>query len=91
MGIYDLPASIDYILNTTNSSKLIYIGHSLGTTVFFVLCSSKPEYNNKILVQLSIAPVAMLSHTLSAFKYVAPYAEQIEVKQKKVFIYWRLT
>jgi pimeloyl-ACP methyl ester carboxylesterase len=33
MGIYDLPAQIDHILNTTHKDKLAaYIGHSEGTT-----------------------------------------------------------
>lgn len=85
MGIYDLPAAIDYILNITNSSRLIYIGHSLGTTIFFVFSSSRPDYNNKILVQLSIAPVAMLSHTTSAFRHLVPFAKEINVR---FFFFW---
>ncbi|XP_055381697.1 lipase 1-like [Condylostylus longicornis] len=36
IGIYDLPALIDYILMKTSSQKLHYIGHSQGSTVFFV-------------------------------------------------------
>ncbi|KAK7576285.1 hypothetical protein V9T40_012571 [Parthenolecanium corni] len=75
---YDLPAAVDYILNVTNSKKLIYIGHSLGTTTFYAFASSRPEYNSKILVHVGIAPVAMLSHTTSAFKLLLPFAKQIE-------------
>lgn len=32
MGIYDLPAEIDFILEKTGQEKLSYIGHSQGTT-----------------------------------------------------------
>jgi hypothetical protein len=32
MGLYDVPAEIDYILNVTGYEKLSYIGHSEGTT-----------------------------------------------------------
>lgn len=30
MGLYDIPAEIEYILNATGREKLIYIGHSMG-------------------------------------------------------------
>lgn len=30
MGIYDLPAVIDYVRKTTCSQKIYYIGHSQG-------------------------------------------------------------
>jgi hypothetical protein len=36
MGKYDLPAAFDYILNLTSSKDLTYIGHSMGTVMFWV-------------------------------------------------------
>lgn len=57
MGIYDLPATIDYVLNKTNNQKLYFIGHSQGTTAFMCLLSEKPEYNEKIHVASLLAPV----------------------------------
>lgn len=32
MGMYDIPASLDYITELTNYPKVAYIGHSQGTT-----------------------------------------------------------
>jgi len=33
MGVYDLPAIIEYILGKTGQNKIkAYIGHSMGTT-----------------------------------------------------------
>jgi pimeloyl-ACP methyl ester carboxylesterase len=61
MGTYDLPAEIDYILATTGQKKLYYIGHSMGTTMFFVMMSQRPEYNEKIYVMLAFAPVAFFT------------------------------
>lgn len=58
IGIYDLTAMIDYTLNSTNKSQLHYIGHSQGTTSFYVMNSMRPKYNNKIKMMFSLAPVA---------------------------------
>ncbi|KAG8336164.1 hypothetical protein J6590_050364 [Homalodisca vitripennis] len=58
MGYYDLPASIDYILNVTGHERLFYIGHSMGTTMYFVLGATRPEYMHKIHAMVALAPVA---------------------------------
>jgi lysosomal acid lipase/cholesteryl ester hydrolase len=62
MGVYDLPAVVDYILKTTGEQKLYYIGHSMGTTMFYVFLSERPQYNSKIRAMFSLAPVAFSSH-----------------------------
>lgn len=49
IGIYDLPAMIDYILSKTGFKKLQYIGHSQGGAVGLVLTSQLPEYNDKLI------------------------------------------
>uniref|UniRef100_A0A8D9E787 Gastric triacylglycerol lipase n=1 Tax=Cacopsylla melanoneura TaxID=428564 RepID=A0A8D9E787_9HEMI len=77
MGVYDMPAFIDFILKKTNQDKVAYIGHSMGTTMFYVMASMRPEYNEKILVQLSLAPIAYLGHTTSAVRLAAPFAKII--------------
>uniref|UniRef100_A0A8D8Z601 Lipase n=1 Tax=Cacopsylla melanoneura TaxID=428564 RepID=A0A8D8Z601_9HEMI len=65
MGVYDLPVVIDYILAMTGQPKLSYIGHSMGTTMFYVLLSEKPEYNDKITVMIGMAPIAFINHVKS--------------------------
>ncbi|XP_076230782.1 gastric triacylglycerol lipase [Calliopsis andreniformis] len=62
LGVYDLPASIDYILAQTKYDKLFYIGHSQGTTQFWVMMSERPSYNSKISLMIALAPVAYTSH-----------------------------
>jgi len=79
IGTYDLPASFDYILMKTNASQLHYIGYSMGTTVFFIMASTRPEYQSKIRSQISLAPVAYFTHIRSPIKYIAPYAKMINV------------
>jgi len=68
MGVYDLPAVVDYILNATGEQQLHYIGHSMGTTMFYVLMSERPQYNSKILAMFSLAPAAFLSHMTSPLR-----------------------
>ncbi|XP_068633502.1 lipase 1-like [Battus philenor] len=47
-GYYDLPAIIDNVLYFSGADKLDAVGHSQGTTIFYVLGSARPEYNSKI-------------------------------------------
>ncbi|KAG5861546.1 hypothetical protein JTB14_028397 [Gonioctena quinquepunctata] len=62
IGVYDIPATIDYILNSTNSSALHYIGHSQGATSLFVMGSERSEYNKKVKVMIAMAPAAYMSN-----------------------------
>lgn len=65
MGLYDLPKTIDYILNKTGETGLYYAGHSQGTSIMYVMCSLKPEYNKKIKMYVHLSPVAFLDHMYS--------------------------
>ncbi|XP_069681186.1 lipase 3-like [Periplaneta americana] len=62
-GVYDLPAVIDYILEKTGKEKIIYVGHSMGTTLFYIMMSQRPEYNEKITVMIGLGPIAYAGHT----------------------------
>lgn len=48
IGQIDLPAMIDFVLLNTGEKDLHYIGHSQGTTSFFVMTSLRKEMNAKI-------------------------------------------
>ncbi|KAJ4429103.1 hypothetical protein ANN_26104, partial [Periplaneta americana] len=80
MGVYDMPATIDHILATTGQKRLYYVGHSMGTTMFFVMTSMRPEYNDKLRLGIALAPVAFLwkpSHQL--LQATIPARRQIAV------------
>uniref|UniRef100_A0A8D8LQ55 Lipase 3 n=1 Tax=Cacopsylla melanoneura TaxID=428564 RepID=A0A8D8LQ55_9HEMI len=47
--------------------------HLAATTIFYIMASERPEYNDKILVHLSLGPVAYYFHTTSPVKLVAPF------------------
>ncbi|KAL9693308.1 hypothetical protein quinque_012593 [Culex quinquefasciatus] len=61
IGYYDLPAMIDHVLNVTNSEKLF----SQGTIVYFVMTSTRPEYNDKIALMTVLSPAVGLQHVRS--------------------------
>ncbi|XP_019872667.2 lipase 3-like [Aethina tumida] len=62
IGVYDLPTSIDFVLNKTGYQKLHYLGHSQGATSFLVMASVKPEYKEKINVFVGLAPAVFFDH-----------------------------
>ncbi|XP_059057965.1 lipase 1-like [Achroia grisella] len=88
IGFYDLPAMIDYTLNITNKKSLYYVGHSQGTTSFFVMGSLRPEYNEKIILMIALAPAAYMSHTKSPLvRLLAPISSTINTVLKSLGIH----
>ncbi|PZC84164.1 hypothetical protein B5X24_HaOG200551 [Helicoverpa armigera] len=79
IGNKDLPAMIDYALEVTGQEKLHYIGHSQGTTSFFVFGSMRPDYNDKIISMHALAPVAYMANNRNpVFRFLAPHSNRIE-------------
>ncbi|XP_045462241.1 lipase 3-like [Harmonia axyridis] len=62
IGYYDLPAKIDYILDTTGQQQLEYVGHSQGGMVFYILSSLRPEYQEKIKLASLLGPGGFENH-----------------------------
>ncbi|XP_058839837.1 lipase 1-like [Topomyia yanbarensis] len=65
IGYYDLPAMIDHVLNKSSASKLQYIGHSQGCTTYFVMSSTRPKYNKKIVLMTALAPAVIITRVRS--------------------------
>lgn len=85
IGEIDLPTMIDYVLGVTGVDGVYYAGHSQGTTSFFVMASQKPEYNSKIKVQASLAPIAYMKHLTSPLLRMVSFWEgAIEVLIKLI-------
>ncbi|KAK1123312.1 hypothetical protein K0M31_008931 [Melipona bicolor] len=80
MGIYDIPAMIDYITEQTEQEKIFMITHSQGGTAFFVMASERPEYQQKVTAAFALAPAVFMSRTKSPlFKALAPHANDINL------------
>lgn len=86
VGIYDITANIDYILKRTNFKKLFYVGHSQGTTSFFVMAATKPQYNDRIILMAALAPVAYIFNVqnpvVSFCKHNLPKIQKLAEKNK---------
>lgn len=65
IGYYDIPATIDYVLQQSEQTKLHYVGHSQGSTAFFIMASERPEYNEKIESMHALAPAVFVKHAKS--------------------------
>lgn len=79
MGTMDMPAIIDYVTNLTKYPQVLYIGHSQGSTISYIMCSEKPEYNNKIKALISFGPVAFLKHIGDIYKLSAGLINETKV------------
>lgn len=90
IGKYDVPAMIDCVLGVSKQKKLIYVGHSQGTTSFFVFASLRPEYHRKVEAMFALAPVAFMGETSQPLlRILAPFANDIKVRRNK-FIWYEL-
>jgi gastric triacylglycerol lipase len=74
MAEFDLPATVDFILEQTGEQKLAYIGHSQGTTIMMTKMSEDPLFASKISVAALLAPVASVSNQTSSLLTLASKA-----------------
>ncbi|XP_031766858.2 lipase 3-like [Galleria mellonella] len=79
IGNIDLPAMIDYALAHTGRDRLHYIGHSQGTTSFFVMGALRPDYNKKIISMHAFAPNAYMENNRNPLLLmISPFATSLE-------------
>lgn len=90
MGKYDLPATIDYVLQITYSDQVFCIGHSMGTAIFFVMASVRPEYNSKVKAFFSAGTGIYLENMTSDTKYAVKLIYLLRVSQHHVCVCWKL-
>lgn len=58
----DLASVIDFVLAQTDSPKLHYLSYSESTFFMFALLTSQPQYQEKMVSAVTIAPVAYVTH-----------------------------
>lgn len=78
MGKYDVPAVLMHI--KTNTTKyILYVGHSMGTTSFFVGLDQVPDVlNENIVAAILLSPVGFLGRSTGFYRYLAPLATEVD-------------
>lgn len=80
IGTHDLPAMIDHVVKITGEKNMFYLGHSQGTTSFFVMAAERPEYQDKIKEMYAMAPIAYCGRMTSPFlQLISQFSVSIEV------------
>ncbi|XP_047474952.1 lipase lipl-4-like isoform X2 [Penaeus chinensis] len=80
---YDVPAMLTYVREATGSPTLSYVGHSMGTSVFFAMMNYHPQINNWVRVMAAMAPVAYI-HNARIFQFYAPLINALENYQSVI-------
>ncbi|XP_063387982.1 gastric triacylglycerol lipase-like isoform X3 [Cydia fagiglandana] len=92
MGMYDVPAFIDYVLYKTGSEQLNYMGFSQGGGTFFIMCSERPGYCNKAKLFIGLAPATRHLNTRSLpFRLITQAINGILEHLEEAGIYEMLT
>ncbi|XP_050454054.1 lipase 3-like isoform X3 [Cataglyphis hispanica] len=71
LGIYDLPAMITFITNKRSQPLHMYIGHSMGSTCFFVMATERPEIVSMVKMMISFGPTVFMKYTTSPLRYIS--------------------
>lgn len=82
MGLFDLSSQIELIRSLTNNSKIIFVGHSMGTTVGLIYASLKPrEAEESISTFIYVAPTCFYKYNTGiVVTLVARFRNIIQVK-----------
>lgn len=79
MAQYDLPATVDKILNITKVSQVFFVGHSQGGTIGFAQLAQDPTFASKIKLFAPLAPAVYMNGIQSPIRVLAPLANDIGV------------
>jgi len=98
MIYYDVPTLIDYVKKFTSVSKVDFIGHSQGTTMFFMLYRHNPSYiessiNTFIslgtvpsITYVNFLPIKFIDLAYKAIKMSRPLTKAIQFSKIERFV-----
>ncbi|XP_068205750.1 lipase lipl-4-like isoform X2 [Palaemon carinicauda] len=75
---YDIPAMLKYVRTTSGVNQVSYIGHSMGTTMFFAMMNIHPHINSWVRVMAAMAPVAYMHNKHAPIAILSPIVNGID-------------
>lgn len=72
MALFDLTGIIEHVRNVTGSETVGFVGYSQGTTIMFILLSTRPEYASIVQPFVAMAPIVNYRYIKAPWKYFAP-------------------
>ncbi|KAH3869739.1 gastric triacylglycerol lipase-like [Dreissena polymorpha] len=79
MAKYDLPATVDLILQKTGASQIFYIAHSQGCEIALAQLSHDRALNGKIKAFGALSPAVFLGHVSSPIRLLTPIVSGGEI------------
>ncbi|XP_045609072.1 lipase 3 [Procambarus clarkii] len=80
---YDVPAMLSYVRKTSRVDQVSYIGHSMGTSLFFAMMDYHPHINTWVRAMAALAPAAYVHHKYTMAGVLAPFFEGAEKELRK--------
>ncbi|XP_019871145.1 gastric triacylglycerol lipase [Aethina tumida] len=87
----DIPANLDVVAKVTGQAgNIIYVGHSMGTTISYIYCSVNVTHcKNNLKAVISLAPIANLNKLKVPFLYLLAYSSKLlQSMFSLVHLYW---
>ena len=84
MGAFDLPAALTYVRSETSSKKkLFYVGHSMGTVMFWAAMNERQSLmEDSVELMVAMGPVARVGHIESPVRILAPVSKEVDVSEE---------
>lgn len=79
MAKYDLPATVNKILEITGAKQIFYVGHSQGGGIAFAQLSRDQDFASKIKLFVPLAPAVFLDGLTGPLKLIAPFSRDLDV------------
>lgn len=85
--MFDFPAVVDYVLEISNSPKLHYISHSVGSKNFMAGLTLRPEYNDKISVGVMMGPAGFMTYMFNGYaRLLGPILRLGQVTRRRITV-----
>lgn len=79
MALYDLPSTVDTILEVTGATELFYAGHSQGGAIGYAGLSANATLASKVKMFAALAPAVYVKGMISPVRKLTPFAKDFIV------------